>query len=129
MGGVKDGTIVLVLGVGWRVASDALLHTLGCVLNAVAGRQGAVDVVLTGGDGVGSAACRQKNSVTLSSSHDKHPHCRVWLTTYRLWIRTGLQSPDPSWSRISMHHWGNRQNSCVQEKYSSLKVLVFSQRQ
>lgn len=54
--GGKGGTEVLVLGVGWRVAGDALLHTLGRVFDAVAGRAGPVDVVLTGGDGVGSAA-------------------------------------------------------------------------
>lgn len=60
--GRRDGTKVLVLGVGWRVAADALLHTLGCVLDAVAGRTGAVDVMLTGFDGVGSAACRKNQS-------------------------------------------------------------------
>lgn len=60
--GGRHGTKVLVLGVGWRVAADALLHTLGRVLDAVAGRPGAVDVMLAGGDGVGSAACRQNQS-------------------------------------------------------------------
>lgn len=60
--GGRHGTKVLVLGVGCRVAADALLHTLGRVLDAVAGRPGAVDVMLAGGDAVGPAACRQNQS-------------------------------------------------------------------
>lgn len=60
--GGRHGTKVLVLGVGCRVAAGALLHTLGRVLDTVAGRPGAVDVMLAGGDGVGPAACRQNQS-------------------------------------------------------------------
>lgn len=63
--GGRDGTKVLVLGVGWRVAGDALLHTLGRLLAAVAGSAGPVGVVLTGGDSVGLAACQQNQSESL----------------------------------------------------------------
>lgn len=68
--GHRGGTKVLVLGVGWRVAADALLHTLGRVLDAVAGRPGAVDVMLAGGDGVGPAACGQNQSESQSENQD-----------------------------------------------------------
>lgn len=68
--GHRGGTKVLVLGVGWRVAADALRHTLGRVLDAVAGGPGAVDVMLAGGDGVGSAACGQNQSESQSENRD-----------------------------------------------------------
>lgn len=74
--GGRNVTKVLVLGVGRRVAGDALLRTLGRVLDAVAGRSRPVDVVLAGGDGVRSAACRE-NSVRLSCSRYNCRRCGV----------------------------------------------------
>lgn len=60
--GCGNGTKVLVFGVRWRVASNALLHTLGRVLDALAGGACPVDVVLAGSDGVGSAACQENQA-------------------------------------------------------------------
>lgn len=59
-------TIVLVLCIAWCVSRLTLADTLWCVTTLpTTGRSAAIHMVLTGGDGVGPAACRHKDIVSL----------------------------------------------------------------
>lgn len=75
----RNHTKVFVLRIGWRVPINALLYTLRSVLNTLAGRASAVDIMLTGSDGVGTAACQTHTQFQFT-------HTQILQLSYTLWF-------------------------------------------
>lgn len=115
---------MFVLGIWWRVSINAHLLTLRSVLFTLTGRTSPVDVMLTGSDAIGSAACQTHRANSFSSDFKilglyKH----ISVHTHRFWSRTGLLSPVLFLPRTPRQWRGNHRNSCSRRK---IKAQVLS---
>lgn len=99
-------TKVLVLAVARWVSRFTLVDTLRCVsMLPSAGGSGAIYVVLTGFDGVGTAACRRR--YRLRGVNTYGATLCLTLGTHQYASDRGLRRPDPLWSRSPRHLKGS----------------------
>lgn len=101
-------TKMFVLHVWQWVSINALLHTLRS-LRTPTRRTASIHMMLTGSDGVGSAACNTQSPSVHLQQHRLNPASLYW--TYQLWSHTSLRRQALCWPRIPKQQRESHQNS------------------
>lgn len=118
----RSFTIVLILLVTGCVSSFTLVNTLRCFSTfSATGRSATIHMVLTGGNGVGTATWRESRSGTSNDMHKNAYQC-ITQRTDRCGSHKGLQRPVRAWSRNPRQQKGSRH--CIYYLTNQYKALT-----